>query len=99
MYQSISMPEFYQLSKKKELNIVDVREDFEYAAGHVPGAQFLPLSEFGERFEALDKKETYYLICQSGSRSAMAAAFLGDQGYQAVNVMGGTGAFPGELAK
>ena len=97
MYKSVGMPEFYQEAKKKQLPIVDVRETDEYARGHIPGAVNFPLSDLGSDFTKLDKNTDYYLVCQSGGRSAMAAEFLSDQGFIVTNVMGGTGSWMGPL--
>lgn len=97
MYKSVGMPEFYQEAKRKQLPIVDVREKDEYARGHIPGAVNFPLSDLGSDFTKLDKNTDYYLVCQSGGRSAMAAEFLSDQGFNVTNVMGGTGSWMGPL--
>lgn len=97
MYKSVGMPEFYQEAKRKQLPIVDVREKDEYARGHIPGAVNFPLSDLGSDFMQLDKNTDYYLVCQSGGRSAMAAEFLSDQGFNVTNVMGGTGSWMGPL--
>lgn len=98
MYQSVSMPEFDQLYRKNPgIKILDVREDDEYRlGGHIPGAQSLPLSGFPEATTDLSKEESYYVICQSGSRSSMACSFLGERGYKVTNVMGGMSAWRGE---
>lgn len=97
MFRSISMPEFYQIAKREPLNIIDVRESDEYAYGHVPTAVNLPLSGFLTSYTTLEKDKEYYLICQSGARSENACQFLGAQGYDVINVMGGTSAWMGEL--
>ena len=98
MYKSIGMPEFYQEAKRHQLPIIDVREIDEYEAGHVPNAKNLPLSTLGETFVTLEKEQEYYIICQSGGRSARAAEFLSQQGYDVTNVMGGTSSWPCEMA-
>ena len=97
MFKSMGMPEFYQEAKRSQLAIIDVREVFEYEMGHIPGAINLPLSEIGDTFETLEKETPYFLICQSGSRSAMAGEFLGNQGYDVTNILGGMGSLPGDM--
>ena len=81
----------------KTLNLIDVREADEFASGHLPGAINLPLSDFLERSEELDKDKPYYIICRSGARSAQACAFLEEEGYDVTNVAGGTSAWLGDL--
>lgn len=96
MYRSISMPEFDQ-ELKKGLNVIDVRERDEYANGHVPTAINQPLSELAQQSATLDPEKEYYVICQSGGRSAKACEYLADQGLDVINVMGGTSAYKGKL--
>ena len=56
--------------------ILDVREPWEYAEGHVPGAQLVPLSELEERVGEVPRDRPILSICHSGQRSLAAAAFL-----------------------
>ncbi|MFW8053757.1 rhodanese-like domain-containing protein [Vagococcus fluvialis] len=97
MFKSVGMPEFYQESKRNKVTIIDVRETFEYEMGHIPESINMPLSELGETFETLEKETPYFLICQSGSRSATAGEFLGMQGYDVTNILGGMGSWPGDI--
>ncbi len=80
-----------ELAVLDSVTIIDVREDDEFAAGHAPGAKNIPLSTFAEHFEEISKDSTVYVICQAGGRSARACDYLEGQGYDAVNVEGGTG--------
>jgi len=75
----------------RTVSVVDVREPEEYVAGHIPGAVNVPLSLVPLRFNELDKAETQYLICEAGVRSAQACAYLEQQGFDVVNIAGGTG--------
>ena len=73
--------------------ILDVREDDEWAAGHIPGALHIPLSEVPSRLDELPDEGEFLVICRSGGRSARAAQWLGQNGYDAINVSGGMGAW------
>lgn len=97
MIKTITARELQEKISKKKLHLLDVREKVEYAMGHVPTAVNLPLSEFVSSYQTLDKDKVYHIICQSGSRSERAAVFLSQQGYQVVNVAGGTSAWTGVL--
>jgi rhodanese-related sulfurtransferase len=74
--------------------ILDVREPDEYEAGHVPGAELIPLGEVAERTPGIAGEvpgdATLYIICKSGGRSRRAAEHLRANGVDAVNVAGGT---------
>lgn len=71
--------------------VIDVRESWEYAQGHVPGARLISLGEFARRTGELNPKQPIAVICASGSRSQSAAALLGQKGFDTVyNVIGGT---------
>lgn len=73
--------------------ILDVREDYEFEAGHVPGARHIPLAEIPMQYTELDPDEDTYVICRTGGRSAQAALWLTAQGFTAINVAGGSGAW------
>ncbi|MBQ1443299.1 MAG: rhodanese-like domain-containing protein [Renibacterium sp.] len=73
--------------------ILDVREAYEWEEGHIAGAVHIPLDELPLRFEELDPDEDLYVICRSGGRSFRAVQWLNAQGYSALNVIGGMGAW------
>ena len=74
-----------------EALVVDVREPWEYAEGHVPGAVPMPLATVPQRAAELPADQVVYLVCAVGARSGQAAAYLSRLGVDAVNVAGGTG--------
>jgi hydroxyacylglutathione hydrolase len=61
--------------------VLDVRKRTEYDAGHVPGALHAPHARLPEYAGDLPKDETLLVHCQSGVRSAVAAAFLAREGF------------------
>jgi rhodanese-related sulfurtransferase len=73
--------------------IIDVREPVEYVSGHAPAAASIPLGELVARVEEIDRDNTVYVICESGGRSGQAVEWLSTQGFDAVNVEGGTSAW------
>ncbi len=80
--------------------LIDVREPYEFAAGHVKGAVNVPLGQLSERLGKLDPSAETYVICQSGHRSATAAGLLKRAGFEnAYSVKGGTSAWRGRLVR
>lgn len=74
--------------------LLDVRESWEYRAGHVPGAQLIPLGELEHRAAEVPRDREVLAICHSGQRSLAAAGYLQQLGYRSVsNVDGGTAAW------
>jgi rhodanese-related sulfurtransferase len=72
--------------------VLDVREDKEYAAGHIPRAKHIPLGQLAGRMEELDKfkGKPILVTCRSGNRSAHACRILKKAGFETVyNQAGG----------
>lgn len=80
--------------------VLDVREEAEYAFGHIPGAKSIPLGELEARLAELDQNEEIYVICRTGTRSDMAAQLLADKGFTKIyNVLPGMSEYKGQLEK
>ena len=77
--------------------LLDVREDDEWVAGHADGAHHIPMGELPQRFGEVtalaDSGGDLVVLCRSGGRSAQVVAWLIDNGVEAVNLDGGTGAW------
>lgn len=72
--------------------VLDVREDKEYAAGHIPKAKHIPLGQLPSRLQELDKFKSKPILvtCRSGQRSARACGILKKAGFETVyNQAGG----------
>ena len=59
--------------------ILDVREEVEYAFGHIEGAKSIPMGELDRRIKELDKDQEIYVICRTGKRSDIAAQKLAEK--------------------
>ena len=68
---------------------LDVRERYEYEAGHIEDSIHVPLGEITARWVELDRSEAIVVVCQIGQRSALVADFLEQKGLKARNLTGG----------
>ena len=55
--------------------VLDVREDDEFADGHVPNVHHIPLGQLPDKFHLIPKAEKIFVICRSGARSQSGAGF------------------------
>lgn len=85
------------LNEGKNVNIIDVREVAEVAAGKIPGAVNIPLGLVEFRMNELDKSKEYIMVCRSGGRSGRATQFLESYGYNVINMTGGMLAWEGTV--
>jgi rhodanese-related sulfurtransferase len=79
--------EAYQV--RDDVIFVDVREFYEYDAGHIDGAVHIPLRHLPGKLDLIDPTKTVVVACQIGQRSDLAAGFLREHGYDAHNLEGG----------
>jgi rhodanese-related sulfurtransferase len=75
--------------------ILDVREDDEFAAGHIAGAVHVPLMQLPARAAELDRDADWLAVCRVGGRSLQATAYLSRLGLRVSNVAGGMEAWAG----
>ncbi|MFN2519858.1 MAG: rhodanese-like domain-containing protein [Candidatus Limnocylindria bacterium] len=74
-------------------HLLDVREDAEWAAGHIEGAQHIPLGQLGARLGEVPPGVTVVAVCRTGHRSDFAAGGLRRLGRDALNLDGGVAAW------
>ncbi|HEY5691213.1 MAG TPA: MBL fold metallo-hydrolase [Cyclobacteriaceae bacterium] len=88
--ESISAEEYLKQSGQKKSKTIDVRKPTEFAAEHVDGAINLPLDFINEHLASFPRKEPFYLHCESGYRSMVAASILKSRGWDNfIEVAGG----------
>lgn len=69
--------------------VIDVRSEQEYTAGHIPHSQNISLETLRERLAELDPSRPIVTYCKVGQRGYLAARILQQQGYQSSNLSGG----------
>ena len=81
--------------------ILDVREQDEYDAGHIPGAILIPYTQIDAKANEMlpDKDRLILVYCRSGRRSKIAAEALAELGYTNIKEFGGIIDWPYEVEK
>lgn len=89
-----------RLEKGEKPIIIDVREPWEFAEGHVPGSVLKPVGQIRSWANQLKKNDEILLICRTASRSAMAYQYLTSMGFTNLkNVSGGIVTWRGAVAR
>jgi len=71
------------------LQLLDVREPWEYDVVHIPNFTLIPLGQLAQQTEKLDKSTPVAVLCHHGIRSAHACYFLEKEGFDTINISGG----------
>lgn len=86
----ITVHDLHQRLDRGELNLLDVRQPAEWAAGHAPGAAYITGAELPDRLDEVPAGKPLAVTCRSGYRSSVAASLLARHGRTSVlNVTGG----------
>jgi rhodanese-related sulfurtransferase len=90
-----------RMTAGEKLCVLDVRTPAEWASGHIPGAQHIPIDDLDKNMHVVKRDGTpMFVICAGGGRSAAASKQLSDRGYLNVfNVEGGMKSWRGEVSK
>ncbi|MEO0899019.1 MAG: MBL fold metallo-hydrolase [Bacteroidota bacterium] len=79
-----------EIKEAASVHVFDVRKESEFGQGHVSIARNTPLDFLNDHLASFPKEDTFFLHCQSGYRSVVAASILKSRGYHnLVDVLGG----------
>lgn len=78
----------------EELQVVDVRNPYEYDMGAVPGAVNIPVDELRSRLGELDPSRETVVYDRTGAMAYVAARILAQRGYIVSSLAGGYALFP-----
>jgi hydroxyacylglutathione hydrolase/adenylyltransferase/sulfurtransferase len=82
-----------ELLDRGEIELIDVREQYEWDAGRIAGATHIELERLAGRAEELPRERPIVFQCRLGARSAMATEAFRASGYDAYNLTGGIAAW------
>ncbi|HEX4602443.1 MAG TPA: rhodanese-like domain-containing protein [Candidatus Angelobacter sp.] len=82
--------EVHDRLRSKPMQVLDVRREGEWQAGHIEGAEWFPLDNFKVSAPEIDPESPLFVHCQGGYRSMIACSLLRRAGVKdVVNVTGG----------
>lgn len=97
MYDSMDINEINQIhittNDNLEINkriLIDIRDKYEYIIGNIQGSINIPynyLALMPENY--LNFNSTYYIYCDTGSKSRKLCIHLNQLGYHAIDLIGG----------
>ena len=75
--------------KRGEVELVDVREPYEHAAGRIAGARHVELTRLADEADTIGTERPVVFYCRVGARSGIAAQAFRASGREAFNLTGG----------
>ena len=78
-----------EMLDRGEIELIDVREQYEWDAGRIAGAKHIELERLASRAEEIPRERPVVFQCRLGARSAMATEAFRASGWDAYNMTGG----------
>jgi rhodanese-related sulfurtransferase len=89
----VSPARLQELLEGGEAQLIDVREDYEHEAGHIPGDRHVDVTQLQGQADTIDKARPVVFYCRAGDRSNMPADLFRASGYDAYSLAGGLAAW------
>ncbi len=74
---------------RDDVILIDVREQWEYDAGHIPGITLIPMGEIAGWMTEIPTDKEVIVTCRSGNRSGQVTEFLQQNGFDNIHNMQG----------
>lgn len=90
MIKEITVDEFKKLfsTSKNNLEIIDVRQPYEYNQIRISWSKLIPLQEITSNLDAIDWSKLVVFVCRSWARSAYVTQVLSQSWYNWINLQG-----------
>ncbi len=72
-----------------DVYMLDVREQWEYDEGHIPGITLIPMGDIPARLDDIPTDKQVIVTCRTGNRSSQVADYLRQQGFDNIHNMDG----------
>ena len=89
----LSPREVKELLDRGEIELIDVREQYEWEAGRIPGGRHVELERLAARAETVGRERPVVFQCRLGARSGLATQAFRASGWEAYNLAGGISAW------
>ena len=97
-FQEITTHEAALRLSDPNLQVLDVRFDYEYQSHHITRAVLIPLPQLPQRYQELELSQPILVVCEHGVRSRRACEFLSDKGFKDLfNMLGGMSSYRGDV--
>lgn len=77
------------IKDEDDVYVIDVREQWEYDEGHIPGVTLIPMSQVPDRLDEIPLDKEVIVTCRSGNRSGQITDYLRQIGFDNVHNMSG----------
>jgi phage shock protein E len=78
-----------RIKDHKDVYLLDVREQWEYDEGHIPGVTLIPMADVPARISEIPTDKEVIVTCRTGNRSSQVTDFLRQNGFDNVHNMSG----------
>lgn len=86
---SVDVHTVASVKDRGDVYLLDVREQWEYDEGHIPGVTLMPMAEVSNRLNEIPTDKQVIVTCRSGNRSGQVADFLRQNGFDNIHNMEG----------
>lgn len=98
-FETIRTNDISKYIGKRNVSIIDLREPYEYEAGHIPSAINIPYEDLDDQKSKLDHNHLLIFYCDRGNISLLAARDLMKDGYNIKSLFGGICCYRGSLER
>ncbi|MDP9133814.1 MAG: rhodanese-like domain-containing protein [Actinomycetota bacterium] len=89
LQEDLTPEEVQRLLDEGAVELIDVREPYEYEAGRIEGARHIEIPKLTAAAVEMDQSRPIVFYCRSGARSAMTTQAFRASGFDAFNLTGG----------